>query len=195
MRFRAPGLQKRTQTPPILADLRMIEHEPINHLCGNRNPEWSPVCSATPIPLGERVMVNTDKLVIAADARRCYDAGAAVIHYHGRGPNGEPLSEDAATNIATQRKIRAETPLVAYPTYGNQRAVLGGYYSIGGPRKGPSPRGLVQCLVSVVRKSPLVFLSPRVARRSSRRTFSPPDDHARPTRTRRTRAVIRYLLE
>ena len=101
-------------------------------------------------------MVNTDKLVIevginegrmrddnlnvpftpeeiAADARRCYDAGAAVIHYHGRGPNGEPLSEDAATNIATQRKIREETPLVAYPTYGNQRAVLGGFYSIGGP--------------------------------------------------------------
>jgi hypothetical protein len=42
----------------------MIEHEPIDHLCGNRNLEWSPVCSATPIPLGERVMVNTDKLVI-----------------------------------------------------------------------------------------------------------------------------------
>ena len=83
-----------------------------------------------------------------------------MIHYHGRGPKGEPLSEDAATNIATQRKTRAETPLVAYPTYGNQRAVLGGYYSIGGPRKGPSPRGLVQCLVSVVRKSPLVFPIP-----------------------------------
>jgi 3-keto-5-aminohexanoate cleavage enzyme len=70
---------------------------------------------------------------IAADAQRCYDAGAAVIHYHGRGPQGESMAEDSATNIETQRKIRERTPLVAYPTYGSQHEVLGGYYSIGGP--------------------------------------------------------------
>ena len=45
---------------------------------------------------------------LADDARRCHDAGAAVVHYHGRrGPHGEPALSDAAVNLEAQRRITA----------------------------------------------------------------------------------------
>ena len=72
---------------------------------------------------------------IAADARRCYDAGAAVIHFHGRGPDGEDLANDPTVNIETQRQITELTPLIAYPTYAGQQEVMGGHYRIGTPAK------------------------------------------------------------
>ena len=70
---------------------------------------------------------------VAEDARRCYDAGASVIHFHGRTADGGAASDDPEINIETQRRITELTPLVAYPTYGNQNPVLDGYYEIGGP--------------------------------------------------------------
>lgn len=39
---------------------------------------------------------------IAYDARACYEAGAAVVHYHGRdAETGAGLITDHAVNIAT----------------------------------------------------------------------------------------------
>ena len=71
---------------------------------------------------------------IAADAQRCYDAGAAVIHYHGReAGTGANRSNDPSVNIATQRAITEATPLIAYPTYASHNPIMDAYYDIGGP--------------------------------------------------------------
>lgn len=72
---------------------------------------------------------------VAADAKRCFDAGAAVVHYHGRGPQGEFLSNDPRTNIETQRLITETTPLIAYPTYSDRIPVADGYYTINSPAR------------------------------------------------------------
>ncbi len=70
---------------------------------------------------------------LAADARRCHDAGAAIVHYHGRrGPDGEPALSDAAANLEAQRRITDAAPLIAYPSYGSEVRVLD-YYDIGTP--------------------------------------------------------------
>ncbi|MFQ5666682.1 MAG: 3-keto-5-aminohexanoate cleavage protein [Candidatus Binatia bacterium] len=69
---------------------------------------------------------------LAADARRCYEAGAAIVHYHGRGPAGEPALSDPSLNLAAQRRITEATPLIAYPSYGAEVRVLD-YYDIGTP--------------------------------------------------------------
>ncbi len=70
---------------------------------------------------------------VAADARRCLDAGASVIHFHGRGPNGEGLNNDPKVNIETQRLISTTTTLISYPTYASTAAAMGGWYQIGTP--------------------------------------------------------------
>ncbi|MGE0386323.1 MAG: 3-keto-5-aminohexanoate cleavage protein [Gammaproteobacteria bacterium] len=70
---------------------------------------------------------------VAADARRCCDAGAAVVHYHGRGPAGEIHDDEPETNIRTQRLVNSASSIVAYPTYGNMCKVFDGWYTIGGP--------------------------------------------------------------
>lgn len=70
---------------------------------------------------------------IAEDARRCYDAGASVYHYHARGPHGEPRHDDPQTNMQVQHLIEKKAPLIAYPTYGEPRSVLDGYYTISPP--------------------------------------------------------------
>ncbi len=67
---------------------------------------------------------------IARDARACYDAGASVVHYHGRDPaTGAPRSNDPEVNIEAQRLITESTPLIAYPTYATHVRVLD-YYDV-----------------------------------------------------------------
>ncbi|MBI3744188.1 MAG: 3-keto-5-aminohexanoate cleavage protein [Chloroflexi bacterium] len=70
---------------------------------------------------------------IADDAKACYEAGAAVVHYHGRDPvTGAALSNDPRVNVEAQRLITQSTPLIAYPTYASHVRVLD-WYDIGGP--------------------------------------------------------------
>lgn len=70
---------------------------------------------------------------IANAAEQCYDAGAAVVHFHGRdGVTGQPLMSDPETSLAGYKAITERTPLIAYPTYGAMTRVLD-YYDIGEP--------------------------------------------------------------
>ncbi|MEW6471564.1 MAG: 3-keto-5-aminohexanoate cleavage protein [Actinomycetota bacterium] len=71
---------------------------------------------------------------IAADARRCYEAGAAMVHYHARDPEtGAPRSSDVELNLETQRLVNEAAPVIAYPTYGDFVKVMDGWYVIGSP--------------------------------------------------------------
>lgn len=100
-------------------------------------------------PTGDRVVVevglneNQDRRAnphvpytaeeLAAEARRCFDAGASVVHYHGRDPvTGEPRLSDPALHVAAQRAITRAAPVLAYPSYGGEVRVLD-YYDIGLP--------------------------------------------------------------
>lgn len=95
---------------------------------------------------------------IAADAQRSYDAGAAVIHYHGRGPQGESMAQDSATNIETQRKIRdGHRSSPTRPTGANTKSLAATTRSEGrhcrdraifGPLRAKSPTTLWQQLES-----------------------------------------------
>ena len=70
---------------------------------------------------------------LAADARRCLDAGAAVVHYHARDPETAAMSIDIELNLACQQAITEATPLVAYPTYGDFVPVGDGHYAVCSP--------------------------------------------------------------
>jgi 3-keto-5-aminohexanoate cleavage enzyme len=70
---------------------------------------------------------------LATDARRCCDAGAAVVHYHARDPETSAMSNDVELNLACQRAITEATPLVAYPTYGDIVPVGDGHYEVCSP--------------------------------------------------------------
>lgn len=70
---------------------------------------------------------------LAADARRCLDAGAAVVHYHARDPQTAAMSIDVELNLVCQRSITEVTPLVAYPTYGDLVPVGNGHYEVCSP--------------------------------------------------------------
>jgi len=70
---------------------------------------------------------------LAADARRCLDAGAAVVHYHARDPETQMTSTDIELNLACQRAITETTTLIAYPTYGDAVPVGDGYYQVCSP--------------------------------------------------------------
>jgi uncharacterized protein (DUF849 family) len=70
---------------------------------------------------------------LAAEARRCADAGAAVVHYHARrGPEGEPALSDPELNLEAQRAIAKAAPLIAYPSYAEEVRVLD-WYELGVP--------------------------------------------------------------
>jgi uncharacterized protein (DUF849 family) len=69
---------------------------------------------------------------LAQDARRCADAGAAIVHYHGRGKAGEPALSDPDPNVEVQRAIGKAAGVIAYPSYGEEVRVLE-HYSIGTP--------------------------------------------------------------
>ena len=70
---------------------------------------------------------------LAADARRCLDAGAAVVHYHARDPQTAAMSIDVELNLVCQRSITEVAPLVAYPTYGDLVPVGNGHYEVCSP--------------------------------------------------------------
>jgi len=71
---------------------------------------------------------------IAAEARRCMDAGASVIHYHARDDNSPiGLSSDPALNIEIQRAVTEGTSLLAYPTYGDIVTSVDGHYEFCSP--------------------------------------------------------------
>jgi 3-keto-5-aminohexanoate cleavage enzyme len=54
----------------------------------------------------------------AADARRCHDAGAAVVHWHARDPlSGAQREGDGALYAATLDRLQPGCDVVAYPTY------------------------------------------------------------------------------
>ena len=54
----------------------------------------------------------------AADALRCAEAGAAVVHWHARDPEtGAPRFADGAAYAEALAQMRAAGDLVAYPTY------------------------------------------------------------------------------
>ncbi len=54
---------------------------------------------------------------IAADAAACRDAGAAIVHFHARKPDGSPEhSADAYTD--TMRRVRSASDILVHPTLG-----------------------------------------------------------------------------
>lgn len=54
---------------------------------------------------------------IAADAAACYDAGAAIVHYHGRTADGAP-DNSKEHYLTTNRLIRAARPILIHPSLG-----------------------------------------------------------------------------
>lgn len=54
---------------------------------------------------------------IAADARACYEAGAAIVHYHGRTADGAP-DNSRAHYLRTNRLIRQTCPILIHPSLG-----------------------------------------------------------------------------
>jgi len=54
---------------------------------------------------------------IAETATRCREAGASIVHFHARNPDGSPLhTVEAYAEII--RKIRAKSDILVYPTLG-----------------------------------------------------------------------------
>ena len=57
---------------------------------------------------------------IGDDARRCWEAGASIVHFHARDPeSGAPRLTDPTLNIDTMRAIQSRTDLIAHPTFTN----------------------------------------------------------------------------
>lgn len=54
---------------------------------------------------------------IAADAKACYEAGASILHYHGRAVDGAP-DNSSAHYLETNRLIRQACPILIHPSLG-----------------------------------------------------------------------------
>ena len=54
---------------------------------------------------------------IAADAAACSDAGAAIVHWHGRAPDGAP-DNSPEHYLETIRRVRAACPALLHPSLG-----------------------------------------------------------------------------
>ncbi|MEQ8656656.1 MAG: 3-keto-5-aminohexanoate cleavage protein [Hyphomicrobiales bacterium] len=54
---------------------------------------------------------------IIADAKACYDEGAAIVHFHGRKADGTP-DHDADFYLETNAGIRAQSDILIHPTLG-----------------------------------------------------------------------------
>ncbi|MEM8552950.1 MAG: 3-keto-5-aminohexanoate cleavage protein [Pseudomonadota bacterium] len=54
---------------------------------------------------------------IAADAKACFEAGASIVHFHGRAEDGSP---DNSTEhyLSTIRQIRQACPILIHPSLG-----------------------------------------------------------------------------
>ena len=70
---------------------------------------------------------------LAADAQRCLEAGAAIVHFHARDPLTGRSTYDIEANIESQRVVTEATSLIAYPTYGGQVSVNDGYTFVSPP--------------------------------------------------------------
>ncbi len=84
-----PGMDK------LIISARINEYEMRD---GNPNVPWSP---------GE----------IAADAKACREAGAAIVHFHARKPDGAPEPDPRVCGQII-RNIRDSTDILVYPTLG-----------------------------------------------------------------------------
>ena len=54
---------------------------------------------------------------IAADAAACFEAGASIVHWHGRAPDGAP-DNSAEHYLSTIRLIREACPILVHPSLG-----------------------------------------------------------------------------
>ena len=54
---------------------------------------------------------------VIRDAKACYDAGASIIHFHGRTPSGAP-EHTPAYYLETNAGIRDACPILIHPTLG-----------------------------------------------------------------------------
>jgi len=82
---------------------------------------------------GENRHVPLTPEELAQAARECADAGASIVHFHGRtGPDAHPALSDPGPNVEALRQITESTALIAYPSYGSEVRVLD-YYDIGTP--------------------------------------------------------------
>ncbi len=54
---------------------------------------------------------------IIADAKGCYDAGAAIVHFHGRTADGAP-DHDPAFYLEANAGIRAQSDILIHPSLG-----------------------------------------------------------------------------
>ena len=54
---------------------------------------------------------------IAADAAACFDAGAAIVHWHGRAADGSP-DNSPDHYLETIRQVRAARPVLLHPSLG-----------------------------------------------------------------------------
>ena len=54
---------------------------------------------------------------IICDAKACYDAGASIIHFHGRTPTGDP-EHDPGYYLEANAGIREACPILIHPTLG-----------------------------------------------------------------------------
>lgn len=54
---------------------------------------------------------------IIADAKACYDEGAAIVHFHGRTEDGTP-NHDPAFYLEANAGIRAQSDILIHPTLG-----------------------------------------------------------------------------
>lgn len=61
-----------------------------------------------------RVPLSADEVI--ADARACADAGASVIHVHGRAPDGAWAFDDADAHREIFRELRQRDGLLVYPS-------------------------------------------------------------------------------
>ena len=68
-------------------------------------------------PRDENPNVPFETHEIIRDAKECHDAGASIIHYHGRTPTGEP-EHDPEFYKTVNAGIRAACPILIHPTLG-----------------------------------------------------------------------------
>ena len=54
---------------------------------------------------------------IIRDAKACFDAGASILHYHGRGADGAP-EHAAEFYLETNAGVRGQCPILIHPTLG-----------------------------------------------------------------------------
>ncbi|XWN30287.1 MAG: 3-keto-5-aminohexanoate cleavage protein [Devosia sp.] len=54
---------------------------------------------------------------IAADAKACYNAGASIVHFHGRAADGTP-DHSSAHYLETVRLIKEAAPILIHPSLG-----------------------------------------------------------------------------